>query len=163
MLTSQPAFLRRLRAALSFSLLLTALLPAQTRPAAPRPRQILRPLATTSSSCVTYTAILFNWSYTPNVAACVPNSTLQSCYNGFTAMDTTSNVTIGTPATLGPTATTLTYAPAGGLFLGTHNFSLVTNGYDSNGNAIASTPAVVSVTNSIVCLNPPSGFTAVLQ
>ena len=109
------------------------------------------------------TGIALNWQYTPNAPACT--STLKNCQSGFTATrtDVTPNVVILTPSQLGPTATSGTWTPAGGLPFGTIVISLVANGYDLNGNALVSTPATVSVTNGLTTLNPPTGLTGAVN
>jgi hypothetical protein len=115
------------------------------------------PLATASQ----YTQIDFDWAYTANIPAC--GTTLTNCYSGFTLTDTTLGTAIATPSTLGPTALSYAYLPAGGVPYGTSAFSLVANGYDGNGNALTSTAVTVSVVVSVTSLNAPTGLVGTLQ
>jgi hypothetical protein len=103
--------------------------------------EAVTPLATGSQ----YTQIDFNWA------------------SGFTLTDTTLGTVVATPSTLGPTALSFAYQPAGGIPFGTSAFSLVANGYDSNGKALTSTAASVSVVVNVTALNSPTNLTGVPQ
>jgi hypothetical protein len=119
--------------------------------------EAVTPLATGSQ----YTQIDFNWAYTANVPAC--GASLTNCVSGFTLTDTTLGTVVATPSTLGPTALSFAYQPAGGIPFGTSAFSLVANGYDSNGKALTSTAASVSVVVNVTALNSPTNLTGVPQ
>jgi hypothetical protein len=118
---------------------------------------------TNTTTSTTPTQIVFTWAYTANVPACPASGTPVNCQSGFTLTDTTTNTTIAAPAVLGPTALTHTYTPSGGLFYGTHTFSLVANGYDGNGAALVSSAITASVTNSVTSLNGPTNLVGVIH
>lgn len=111
------------------------------------------------------TTIDFTWQYIyTQPPTCPSNGTLSNCVIGFTLTDNTSGIVVATSAQLPITATTYAYTPAGGLFYGTHCYTMVTDGYDGNGNAIVSSPSnSACVTNAVTTLNPPTGFTATAQ
>lgn len=115
------------------------------------------PLATGSQ----YMQIDFNWGYTANAPVC--GTSLTNCFAGFTLTNTTLGTVVATPSTLGPTALSFAYLPAGGIPFGTSAFSLVANGYDGNGNPLTSTPATVSVVVNVTTLNGPTNLTGTPQ
>jgi hypothetical protein len=116
-------------------------------------------LVATATSTI-YTSINFTWQYLSTVPpACTSNGILQNCYSGFTITDTTMGTVLATPSTLGPSTLSFLWTPSGGLYYGTRTFSIVTNGFDGDGNPITSSPATTSVTNSVTSLNAPTGFT----
>ena len=119
----------------------------------------VRPMATTGGTSGINATIDFSWGYTPNAPPCVANSALVDCYTGFTLTDTTTNTVIATPAVIIPGTLAYAYTPSGGLYFGTHTFSIVANGYDLNGNPLTSPAATASVTNGITSLNGPTGLT----
>lgn len=104
------------------------------------------------------TGVAFSWGYAPNLPACPLNGTPVACQTGFTIQDTTANATVGNPTAIGPTALSFQYTPST-MFFGSHTFSLVANGYDSNGAPIQSTAATTVVTNNVTTINAPTGFT----
>jgi hypothetical protein len=109
-------------------------------------------------------AVAFTWTNTDtNIAACSSTVTT-NCFSGFTLTDTTTNTVLATPSVLGATATSYTWTPAGGLFVGTHTFSLVANAIGATTTTqIVSTPATTSVTNALTSINPPTGFSGKTQ
>jgi hypothetical protein len=108
------------------------------------------------------TSILFTIaSGSPSLPAC-PATSPANCVTGYTLVDTTTGVTIANPggtggaAVLASTATSYTYTPSGGLYIGTHNFSLVESGYGASSSAPLTSPAATtSVTNTLTTLNAP--------
>jgi hypothetical protein len=106
------------------------------------------------------TGITFTWNYVANAPACGGTA---NCQSGFTIVDTTAGTTIATPAVLGPTALSFTYTPSGGLYFGTHTFSIVANGFNSAGSAITSVATTTSVTNGITSLNGPTNLIGTIQ
>lgn len=99
----------------------------------------------------------FNWSFTPNLPACVSTDT--ACYDGFILTNTTSGAVVGTPAQIVPGVLSYSYSPAGGIPYGTTSFSMVAHGFDANGVSIVSTtPATVSVTVNVTSLNSVTGL-----
>lgn len=89
-----------------------------------------------------------------------PATSPASCVSGFSiTMDGTQ---IAGPSALGPTATTFTQTPLPSV--GNHTYSLVENGFDAGGKAIASTAVTASANvPAPVTLNAPTGFKVVLQ
>jgi|ERR1039458_10070645 hypothetical protein len=131
-------------------------------------RTLTATLATAQTgACAVHTAVQFTWQYAPNFSACTTNGTLEACYNGFTLTDTTSGAVLAGPGTLAgqlaPSAVSFLWTPSGGLFTGTHIFSLVANGFDAGGSALVSAADTVTVTNNLECLNAPTGLTAAAQ
>lgn len=123
----------------------------------PQTQLRVRTMATTGTVA---TGIAFNWAYpytTP--PACPTNGTLANCVNGFTLTDTSTNTVIATPAQIPISATSYTWTPNGGLYFGTHCFTMVTNGFDGNGAPLVSGPSnSACVTNNLTSLNPPTGL-----
>jgi hypothetical protein len=106
------------------------------------------------------TGITFTFDYTPNAPACGGTA---NCQSGFTIVDTTAGITVATPAVLGPAARSFAYTPSGGLFFGSHTFSIVANGFNSAGTAITSIATTTVVTNGITSLNGPTNLIGTIQ
>ena len=114
-------------------------------------------MASTAPTSIVFTIA----SGSPNLSAC-PSTSPANCASGYTLVDTTTGITIANPAgtggaaALSSTATSYTYTPAGGLYVGTHIFSLVENGFGASSSApLTSGATTASVTNALTTLNPP--------
>lgn len=107
------------------------------------------------------TGVNFTWNYVPNAPACGTATT--NCYSGFTLVDTTAGITVATPTTLGPAALSYSYTPTGGMFFGSHTFSIVANGFNATGGALVSAATTTVITNGITTLNGPTGLSGILQ
>jgi hypothetical protein len=134
------------------------------------PRTTLGAKLVTRSNAVTssvtgaasqFTQVDFDWGYTANAPVC--GTSLTNCLAGFTLTNTTLGTVVATPTTLGPTALSYAYIPAGGVPFGTLAFSLVANGYDGSGNPLTSVPATVSVVVNVTTLNGPTNLTGKVQ
>lgn len=102
----------------------------------------------------TPTAVQFTW--TDSTSPVCTATVTTSCVTGYTLTDTTvaaSPVVIS--SAIAATATTYTQTPLPAA--GTHAYSLVANGKDNTGNAVASAPATASAVIPFV-LAPPTGF-----
>jgi hypothetical protein len=102
--------------------------------------------------------VVFTWSGTgnPSLSAC-SDTVKTSCISGFTLTDiTTSSAPVVISSAIAESATTYTLSPLPAV--GSHTWSLVVNGFDQSGNAIASSPATVTATVPAITLNPPTGF-----
>jgi hypothetical protein len=105
------------------------------------------------------TGINFTFNYVPNAPPCA--GTTANCQSGFALSDTTLGQVVAN--NISPTALAYTYTPAGGMYFGTHTFSLVATGYNSAGGTITSAAATTSVTNGVTTLNGPTGLTGTPQ
>jgi hypothetical protein len=122
----------------------SAALVRKTATGAARPAQASQPPAA---------EVDFTWSYTPTLPACT--TVPKSCYDGFTMTYADTGNVIATPSTLGPAALSYNWVPTSGVPYGSLNFTLVANGYDDSGNALASEPATVTIKNDVTSLAAP--------
>lgn len=122
---------------------------------------VARPQAAAPAGTAPNTTIDFNWQNGLNSG--VPNcgNTLKNCYAGDTLTDTTAGIVIAAPAQIPPTVQSFTYTPAGGLWFGTHTFSIVANWYDGTGTAKTTSASTASVTNDLAGLNGPTALQGV--
>jgi hypothetical protein len=68
---------------------------------------------------------------------------------------TNADTVIAMQSTLGPAALSYKWMPTDGVPYGSLNFTLVANGYDEFGNALASEPATVTIENDVTSLAAP--------
>jgi hypothetical protein len=109
-------------------------------------------------------SIVSTWQYTPLplVPACPANGTPTACYNGFAGTVTLPDGSTQ-QWTVGSSTLTDTWTPAGGLEFGTFTVSVVTTGFDDQGNPIQSPPVIGTVVNHLTALNAPTNLTATVQ
>jgi hypothetical protein len=90
------------------------------------------------------TGIPFRWK--DSNAAC-PEKKPTRCITGFYLTDVTAGEVIATPRQLGSRTRFFNWEPVGGLYTGTHTFSLYAVGFDDSGNPTQSPSATEAITN----------------
>jgi len=127
----------------------------------PKTGLIARPMASGGGSCTLSVCNTVNFAWQEAAYPSCPATSPANCISGFVLTDTTTNTVLAGGASttpLGPTTHSFAWTPAGGLYYGTHTFSLVATGYDGSGAPTQSPAATTMFTNNLSTLAAPTGF-----
>ena len=135
-------------------------------------KKVTKPSITLSTNAApagsSYTSLVTSWTYTPTAPACPTNGTLSNCIDGFNlSISLGGTVVFSTTAgygtgQIGPTATSFTWTPTGGISFGNYTVTVTTVGYNGSGGQLTAA-ATGTLAVNLTSVNPPTNVTVTAQ